>query len=154
MILIVWERKEIYSDPGLNNEFKIMRELLQEKDKKIQKLEDEIKGMQFSQNTVAGKKLIEKCKMLQEENDEFEKQISKGVINNYNMEIAELKKQLADNGYEIHKLREENNELHKENTDLEDTVESYKKSLREAKTKNSQLQKDFDSLREKVSGKT
>ena len=47
---IVWERKEIYSDPGLNNEFKIMHELIQEKDKKIQKLEEDVKGLQFSPN--------------------------------------------------------------------------------------------------------
>ncbi len=109
-----------------------MRELLQEKDKKIQKLEDELKGFQFSATTSAGKKLIDKCKMLQEENDEFEKQISKGVVQNYNLEIAELKKQLKDNEYEMHKLRDENTELRKENTDLEDTVESYRKILRDA----------------------
>jgi len=145
---MTFERREIYSDAGLNNEFKIMRELLQEKNKKIAKLEEELKGAQFTQSAGAGKKLIEKCKVLQEENEEFAKQISKGVIQNYNLEIAELKKQLKDNEYEIHKLKEENNEIKKENTDLEDTIESYRKSLRDT-TKAKSDKKDTDTEKNK-----
>ena len=130
-----------------------MRELIQEKDKKIQKLEEDVKGLQFSPNASTSKKLIEKCRILKEENEEFEKQVSKGVIQNYNLETAELKKQLRDYEYEMYKLKEENSELRKENIELEDTVELYRRSLKDAKSKTSQSQKDSDPGKDKGSTK-
>lgn len=146
----MWERKDIYGDPALNNEFKIMRELLQEKDKKIQKLEEELKGSQFGQNTAPGKKLIDKCKMLQDQNEELGKEITDGVIQNYKMEIAEYKKKIAENVYEMHKLKEENAEFKKDNIILEDTIESYKKILKETKASNAQMQKEIENKKEKA----
>jgi len=151
-IKLVWEQKEIYSDPGLNNEFKIMRELLQEKDRRIEQLEEDIRGNQFAPNTSHGKKLIEKFRILREENEEFEKQVSKGVLQNYNLEAAELKKQLKDNEYEMHKLKVENADLKKENCDLEDNIEFYRKSLKDA-TRNNPSQKDSDTSKNKAGAK-
>ncbi len=128
----VWESKEIYSDPGLNNEFKVLRELLLEKDKRIQKLEDELRGTQFVQSSVPGKKLVERCKLLQDENGDLAKQISEDATQGFKLEIAELKNQLKDNSYKMHKLREEHAEVRKENMDLEATIEYYTKNIHEA----------------------
>ena len=80
----------------MNEEFKLMKELLQEKDQQIRQLDDEKKAMKFNQNrlvflpinfingfSAAGKKLIEKCKILQQENEELGRQNSEAVIENY-----------------------------------------------------------------------
>ena len=81
----------------MNEEFKLMKELLQEKDQQIRQLDDEKKAMKFNQNRLVfllvnfingdlvlhAKKLIEKCKILQHENEELGTQHSEAVIENY-----------------------------------------------------------------------
>ncbi len=149
----MWERKEICSDPALNRQFKSMRELLQEKDRRIQKLEEEQKGTQYTPNTSTGKKLVEKCKVLQEENDEFSRHITDGIIQNYKLEIAELKRQLKQSTYEMAVLHEENEEFRRQNSDLESVVEVCKKNLKDAQAKNVLLEKELGTTQDKENPK-
>ena len=57
---------------------------MEEKDKKVKELEENIAAVAFTANSKMGKAIMAKCKTLQEENDEIGRQNEEGeVLHNY-----------------------------------------------------------------------
>merc|ERR1719356_2061296 len=60
-----------YVDPAVNIEIAMLRQRLKEKDAEIGRLKEESHNTTFHPNTIQGKKLLNKCEHLLEENAEL-----------------------------------------------------------------------------------
>ena len=65
-------------DPAVNAEIMRLREELKEAQAKEKEAQDEVQAMSFQSGSIAGKKLIQKCKDLQAENDQLGRDLSEG----------------------------------------------------------------------------
>ena len=90
-------------DPAVNAEIMRLREEVKEAQKKEKEAQDALQASQFQQGSIAGKKLIQKCKELQAENEQLGKDLSEGRVQKLRADAAlqkqysgELKKALAE----------------------------------------------------------
>lgn len=56
------------------------KNLVEEKDKKVKELQDNIAAVSFTPQSKMGKMLMAKCRTLQEENDEIGNQANEGKV--------------------------------------------------------------------------
>ncbi|KAK4479361.1 hypothetical protein RD792_014873 [Penstemon davidsonii] len=70
--------------------------LVEEKDKKVKELQDNIAAVSFTPQSKMGKMLMAKCKTLQEENEEIGNQANEGKIHELSMKLASQKSQNAE----------------------------------------------------------
>lgn len=61
----VIQLKQLLLDPALQKEFSFLKSEVEEKNREIQKLQEELDGVTFTQESKAGKMLVAKCKKLQ-----------------------------------------------------------------------------------------
>ncbi|GFZ17438.1 FKBP12 interacting protein 37 [Actinidia rufa] len=73
-----------------------MQTLVEEKDKKIKELQDNVAAVNFTPQSKMGKMLMAKCRTLQEENDEIGNQANEGKIHELGMKLALQKSQNAE----------------------------------------------------------
>ncbi|KAJ3040440.1 hypothetical protein HDV00_010876 [Rhizophlyctis rosea] len=84
-----------------------MKKELLEKNKKIEDLQQEVLGTNFTPYSIPGKKLLAKLRALQQENEELGKQLSQGKVEQLQVELS-LERQSAD---ELKATLEESNQL-------------------------------------------
>ncbi|THG08997.1 hypothetical protein TEA_004314 [Camellia sinensis var. sinensis] len=70
--------------------------LVEEKDKKIKELQDNVAAVNFTPQSKMGKMLMAKCRTLQEENEEIGNQANEGKIHELGMKLALQKSQNAE----------------------------------------------------------
>ncbi|KAH9611653.1 hypothetical protein KSS87_022564 [Heliosperma pusillum] len=75
-------------DPAIHEEFMRLKNLAEEKEKRVKELQDSINAISFTPNSKMGKMLIARCKTLQEENEEIGNQASEGKIKEMSMKLA------------------------------------------------------------------
>jgi chromosome segregation ATPase len=99
----VKEVRTILLDPMVNLQVQRMRDELAETEKRLKETQEELEAVQFNAQSMVGKKLLAKCRVLQEENDEFGRQLSEGTLSTHKIElnllkelVAELKRNLAE----------------------------------------------------------
>ncbi|CAN6298329.1 unnamed protein product [Urochloa humidicola] len=80
-------------DPAIHEEFTRLKNLVEEKEKKIKELQDNVAAVNFTPSSKLGKMLMAKCRTLQEENEEIGAMASEGKIHELGMKIAVLKSQ-------------------------------------------------------------
>ncbi|GMQ09974.1 hypothetical protein CsSME_00053164 [Camellia sinensis var. sinensis] len=73
-----------------------MSNLVEEKDKKIKELQDNVAAVNFTPQSKMGKMLMAKCRTLQEENEEIGNQANEGKIHELGMKLALQKSQNAE----------------------------------------------------------
>lgn len=61
---------------------------MEEKDKKVKELQDNIAAVNFTPQSKMGKMLMAKCRTLQEENDEIGNQANEGKVQATHFEIV------------------------------------------------------------------
>ncbi|KAL9239619.1 hypothetical protein vseg_013925 [Gypsophila vaccaria] len=83
-------------DPAIHEEFTRLKNLVEEKEKKVKELQDNINAITFTPNSKMGKMLIARCKTLQEENEEIGNQASEGKIKEMSMKLALQKSRNAE----------------------------------------------------------
>ncbi|AQK60977.1 Protein arginine N-methyltransferase 1.5 [Zea mays] len=71
----------------------LCQNLVEEKEKKIKELQDNVAAVNFTPSSKLGKMLMAKCRTLQEENEEIGTMASEGKIHELGMKIAVLKSQ-------------------------------------------------------------
>lgn len=88
-------------DPAIHEEFMRLKNLVEEKDKKVKELQDNIAAVSFTPQSKMGKMLMSKCRILQEENEEIGNQADEGKMHELSLKLAlqkshntELKSQL------------------------------------------------------------
>jgi len=105
-------------DPTVNLEIKELRTKLFEKDQEIRKLKGELQAANFSTDSTMGRKLINKCKALQEENNDLGKLLAEERLQPLQMQIAALQKQQNVYKHHLKQIYELNKELDEENETL------------------------------------
>ena len=65
-----------------------MRLQVEQARKKEKEARDELQASQFQPGSIAGKKLVNKCKELQAENDQLGKELSEGRVKQLKIEAA------------------------------------------------------------------
>ncbi|CAN1774591.1 FKBP12-interacting protein of 37 kDa [Linum perenne] len=96
------QARRLLLDPAIHEEFTRLKNLVEEKDKKVKELQDNIAAVNFTPQSKMGKMLMAKCKTLQEENEEIGAQAAEGKIHELGMKLGLQKSQNAElrNQYE------------------------------------------------------
>ncbi|KAI7748865.1 hypothetical protein M8C21_024952, partial [Ambrosia artemisiifolia] len=87
------QARRLLLDPAIHEEFTRLKNLVEEKDKKIKELQDNIAAVNFTPQSKMGKMLMAKCRTLQEENEEIGNQAREGKIHELSMKLALQKSQ-------------------------------------------------------------
>lgn len=82
-------------DPAVHATLRALKLQLQDRDKKLKEKEEELDAIQFTTQSLTGKKLLAKCRLLQEENEDFAKQLSEDRIHKLENQLA-LHKELVE----------------------------------------------------------
>ncbi|CAG7865499.1 unnamed protein product [Brassica rapa] len=90
------QARRLLLDPAIHEEFSRLKNLVEEKDKKIKELQDSYTAVTFTPLGVKGRMLMEKCKTLQEENEEIGRQAAEGKIHELAMKLSVQKSQNAE----------------------------------------------------------
>ncbi|KAM0944196.1 putative WTAP/Mum2 family protein [Dioscorea sansibarensis] len=90
------QTRRLLLDPAIHEEFTRLKNLVEEKEKKIKELQDNVAAMNFTTSSKLGKLLMAKCRTLQEENEEIGSVASEGKIHELGMKIAMQKSQNAE----------------------------------------------------------
>ncbi|CAN1136638.1 FKBP12-interacting protein of 37 kDa, partial [Linum perenne] len=110
------QARRLLLDPAIHEEFTRLKNLVEEKDKKVKELQDNIAAVNFTPQSKMGKMLMAKCKTLQEENEEIGAQAAEGKIHELGMKLGLQKSQNAE-------LRNQYEGLHKHMEGLTNDVE-------------------------------
>lgn len=90
------QARRLLLDPAIHEEFTRLKNLVEEKDKKVKELQDNIAAVQFTPQSKMGKMLMAKCRTLQEENEEIGNQAAEGKMHDLAMKLALQKSQNAE----------------------------------------------------------
>ncbi|XP_077254146.1 FKBP12-interacting protein of 37 kDa-like [Tasmannia lanceolata] len=90
------QARRLLLDPAIHEEFTRLKNLVEERDKKIKELQDSIAAVNFTAQSKMGKMLMAKCRTLQEENEEVGQLHSEGKIHELSMKLALQKSQNAE----------------------------------------------------------
>ncbi|KAI4303830.1 hypothetical protein MLD38_039418 [Melastoma candidum] len=90
------QARRLLLDPAIHEEFMRLKNLVEEKDKKVKELQDKIAAVNFTRQSKMGKILLAKCRTLQEENEEIGNQAAEGKIHELTMKLALQKSQNAE----------------------------------------------------------
>ncbi|XP_038705765.1 FKBP12-interacting protein of 37 kDa-like [Tripterygium wilfordii] len=88
--------RRLLLDPAIHEEFTRLKNLIEEKDKKMKEMQDHINAMSFTPYNKNGKMLMAKCRTLQEENEEIGNQASEGKMHELSLKLALQKSQNAE----------------------------------------------------------
>ncbi|KAL1363917.1 hypothetical protein HN51_012077 [Arachis hypogaea] len=90
------QARRLLLDPAVHEEFTRLKNLVEEKDKKVKELQDNIAAINFTPQSKMGKMLMAKCKTLQEENEEIGNQATDAKIQELAMKLSLQKYQNAE----------------------------------------------------------
>lgn len=91
--------KQLLLDPAMNKEFTLLKTELESNQAEIRRLQGELDGVSFTQQSKAGRLLMAKCRKLQEENEEMGRELSEGNVHQLETQLG-MAKQFAD---EVHR---------------------------------------------------
>lgn len=90
------QARRLLLDPAIHEEFTRLKNLVEEKEKKVKELQDNVAAVNFTTQSRMGKMLMAKCRTLQEENEEIGALASEGKIHELAMKLASQKSQNAE----------------------------------------------------------
>ncbi|CAM8929660.1 unnamed protein product [Rhodiola kirilowii] len=90
------QARKLLLDPAIHEEFTRLKNLVEDKDKKLKELQDNIDAVNFTPNSKMGKMLMAKCRTLMEENEEIGNQANEGKIHELTMKLSLQKSQYAE----------------------------------------------------------
>ncbi|KAJ3189529.1 FKBP12-interacting protein of 37 kDa [Irineochytrium annulatum] len=87
--------RPMFVDPIVVERMRAMGREMQEKNERIKRLEEEMKGVQFSVESLLGKQLIERLRKLEAENEELGRYLSRSHVEQLRVEVQFLRNKLA-----------------------------------------------------------
>ncbi|XVE54992.1 hypothetical protein DITRI_Ditri03aG0125400 [Diplodiscus trichospermus] len=90
------QARRLLLDPAIHEEFTRLKNLVEEKDKKVKELQENIAAVSFTPQSKMGKMLMAKCRTLQEENEEIGTQAEEGKMHELATKLALQKSQNAE----------------------------------------------------------
>ncbi|XP_047333308.1 FKBP12-interacting protein of 37 kDa [Impatiens glandulifera] len=82
------QARKLLLDSAIHDEFTRLKNLMEEKDKKIKELQDNVAAVNFTPQSKMGKMLMAKCRLLQEENEEIGTQANEGKMHELVVKLA------------------------------------------------------------------
>lgn len=108
------QMRALMLDPSVNAEIMRLREQVKDLERREKAAQQELEASQFQASSIAGKKLMQKCKELQAENEQLGKELSEGKVAKLESTIAlqkehakELRRSLAESREWVDMLDEE-----------------------------------------------
>eukprot|EP00262_Sarcandra_glabra_P000368 TRINITY_DN10427_c0_g2_i1.p1 TRINITY_DN10427_c0_g2~~TRINITY_DN10427_c0_g2_i1.p1 ORF type:complete len:344 (-),score=92.49 TRINITY_DN10427_c0_g2_i1:151-1182(-) len=90
------QARRLLLDPAIHEEFTRLKNLVEEKEKRVKELQDNVAAVNFTPQSKMGKQLMAKCRTLQEENEEIGTLASEGKIHELEMKLALQRSQNAE----------------------------------------------------------
>ncbi|KAF5186462.1 Pre-mrna-splicing regulator wtap [Thalictrum thalictroides] len=125
------QARKLLLDPAIHEEFTRLKNLVEEKEKKVKELQDNVAAVNFTPQSKMGKMLMAKCRTLQEENEEIGTLASEGKIHELGMKLALQKSQNAELRNQFEGLREYMDGLTNEVEKSNEMVLTLKQQLEE-----------------------
>jgi len=142
--------QEMLLDPAVNLLFEKMKAELTETKEKLEQAQNDLNAWKFTPDSVTGKKLMGKCRMLIQENQELGKQLSQGRIAQLEAELA-LQKKYSD---ELKESQDDLNDfviqLDEEVEGMQSTICVLQQQLKDSKTELDSLAAENSTLRQKL----
>ncbi|KAJ3187217.1 FKBP12-interacting protein of 37 kDa [Irineochytrium annulatum] len=104
--------RPMFVDPIVVERMRAMGREMREKNERIRRLEEEMKGVQFSVESLLGKQLIERLRKLESENEELERYLSRSHVEQLRVEVQFLRNKLAAMELRCDGCREEYDAAH------------------------------------------
>lgn len=137
-------------DPAVNVLFEKMKTEVTDTKDKLEQAQNDLSAWKFTPDSVTGKKLMAKCRMLIQENQDLGKQLSQGRIAQLEAELA-LQKKYSD---ELKESQDEMNEfvvqLDEEVEGMQATICTLQQQLKEEKTRSENLESKNEELQRKL----
>lgn len=132
------QARRLLLDPAIHAEFTRMKKELENAEKKVKELQDDLGAVQFTPHSKNGKMLMAKCRTLQEENEEIGREASEGKIHELGTKLAmqkslnsELKRGYQELYEYVEELTEEAEQSHEMASLLQRQLERKEKHLQE-----------------------
>ncbi|CAN0350550.1 unnamed protein product [Lampetra planeri] len=126
-------------DPAVNLLFTKMKSELQQSKDKLQQAHDELSAWKFTPDSQTGKKLMSKCRMLIQENQELGRQLSQGRVAQLEAELALQKKYSQELKSGQDELNDFIIQLDEEVEGMQSTILVLQQQLKEARHKLQQV---------------
>jgi len=143
-------RYDLYLNPLMLTEFKEIKNLIKEKDDLLLAKDEELNSLQTGTNNPMFKKLVNKCKDLHKENMDLYNYTQGGTLENLRHENGLEKEQIDELMTKLREKENIRNELECEINELSEVASILTKRLKDLEEKNSDLEKEYKSLRTKV----
>lgn len=137
-------------DPAVNLLFQRMKTDLDSEKEKLEQAQNDLSAWKFTPDSVTGKKLMAKCRMLIQENQELGRQLSQGRVAQLEAELA-LQKKYSD---ELKGSQDELNDfviqLDEEVEGMQSTILTLQHQLKDCKQQLTQSQENAQLYQEKL----
>ncbi|XP_067050698.1 pre-mRNA-splicing regulator WTAP-like isoform X2 [Acropora muricata] len=137
-------------DPAVNLLFQRMKTDLDSEKGKLEQAQNDLSAWKFTPDSVTGKKLMAKCRMLIQENQELGRQLSQGKVAQLEAELA-LQKKYSD---ELKGSQDELNDfviqLDEEVEGMQSTILTLQQQLRDSKQQLAQSQEQLQAYEDKL----
>ena len=143
------EEKHIYSDFCINNELKLMKEVIQDKDKTIEMLEEKLKSNSLYSSNSHQNQSINKLKSMMQLNEQLQKKLNNETDIELENEIRKLKNLVCELKFDLNKYTEEQIQESKYNEDINKSMQSYKTKLNDLEILNKEFEEELEYLQEK-----
>lgn len=120
-------------DPALNLMFEKMKSEVESANKKVEEMQNELSAWKFTPDSTTGKRLMAKCRLLHNENEELGKEMSTGWVAQLTGNLALQKKFSEEMKKSQTELDEFLLELEEEVEGMQNTIYYLQQQLREAK---------------------
>ncbi|XP_067900831.1 pre-mRNA-splicing regulator WTAP isoform X1 [Heterodontus francisci] len=127
-------------DPAINLFFLKMKTELEQTKDKLEQAQNELSAWKFTPDSQTGKKLMAKCRMLIQENQELGRQLSQGRIAQLEAELALQKKYSEELKSSQDELNDFIIQLDEEVEGMQSTIMVLQQQLKEARQQLAQLQ--------------
>mmetsp|Transcript_11257 Transcript_11257/g.33368 ORF Transcript_11257/g.33368 Transcript_11257/m.33368 type:complete len:194 (+) Transcript_11257:59-640(+) len=129
-------------DPAMAGEIRRLREELKASQKREAALRDELEASQFQSGSIAGKKLVQKCRELQSENEQLGKDVSEGRMQQLRAEVGMHKDYASEQRKSIGEMREWIEQLSDELEVAQGTIFSLRRELKDEKAMRERSSRD------------
>lgn len=136
-----------YVDPAVNLEIGTLRQKLREKDQEIAKLKEDNQSAQFQPNSIQGKKLLDKCSHLQEENAEIARQLAEEKMQVLRIQLTAERQKRAQLRQRIAEFDKHAEQVDAENERMQKKIADLGQNLKETRTEIEKSKKDLEDTR-------
>eukprot|EP00933_Yihiella_yeosuensis_P074938 TRINITY_DN84034_c0_g1_i1.p1 TRINITY_DN84034_c0_g1~~TRINITY_DN84034_c0_g1_i1.p1 ORF type:complete len:263 (-),score=80.56 TRINITY_DN84034_c0_g1_i1:124-912(-) len=143
--------RNAYVDPAVNIEIGILRQRLREKDAEIAKLKDELGNAEFQPNSIQGKKLLDKCSHLLEENAEIARQLGEERMQVLRIQLVAERQKKIQLRQRLAEFDRHGEQVDAENERMQVKIADLGKTLKETRAEIDKHKKDVEEWRAKSS---